>query len=270
MTAHDDFSKQLLDDVLEFLDEGGDDDAASVLNTCEFSAGEDMSKYEPPYPVWVSLGCGRTTYDMLSQPSHPLWRPISRAIEAIVGDTPHISLRFVSMKHSPAVQEELTAISNKYAASQTAALSKTAPAQAGAADEIDPTLCFVIMSFSETPRLKEFYTKAVKPTVEQLGYRCERTDEQQFNGSILEQINLNIRRARFIIADLTEARPNCYYELGLAHAFGKQVIHIAANTTELHFDVKVLNFIVYRSIADLRKRLRERIEGTVGVAMRNQ
>jgi hypothetical protein len=265
MKAHDNFSQQLLDEALLFLEEGGDDDAAFVLRTCEFLAGEDSSIYEPPYPVWVSLGCGRAVYDMLSQETHPLWILISRAIEAIAGGVPHISYHSVRMKLSPEAQGELTAISQKYAAYQSAA-AKTASIQADAADEIDPTLCFVIMSFSKTPMLKEFYTKAVKPTVEQLGYRCERTDEQQFNGSILEQITRNIRLARFIIADLTEARPNCYYEMGFAHALGKTVIHIAAETTELHFDVKVLNFIVYSSAADLRKRLHERIEGTVGAA----
>lgn len=266
MTARDDFSQRLLDEVLMFLEEGGDNDAAFVLRTCEFSAGEDSSKYDPPYPVWVSLGCGRSVFDMLSQASHTLWGPIGRAIEAIAGGYPQISHHFVRMQFQPEVQEELNAIAKRYAAPTQAEPPSASSARVSVADEIDPTLCFVIMSFSGNTRLKQAYIRAVKPTVEEFGYRCERTDEQQFNGSIVDQITFNIRRARFITADVTEARPNCYYELGFAHALGKQVIHIAADTTELHFDVKVLNFIVYSSAADLRKRLRERIEGTVGTA----
>lgn len=272
MTARDEFSQQLLDDVLEFLDEGGDDDAAFVLRTCSFVAGENerFTEYDPG--VWVSLGCARPVYDMLSNQGHPLWDPIHYAVTALKGELSQVSAHFGRMALSPDTQERLAGIAAKYAAltPSIASESKGSAVAAPPTSEIDTTLCFVIMSFSGNPQLKEAYTKAVKPTVEQLGYRCERTDEQQFNGSILEQITLNIRRARFIIADLTEARPNCYYELGLAHALEKQVIHIAASTTELHFDVKVLNFIVYSSAADLRKRLRERIKGTVGAAVSNK
>lgn len=263
MAARDEFGKQLLNEVLHFLKEGGDDDAAFVLRTCEFSAGEDSSKYDLPYPVWVSLGCGRTVYDMLSQPSHPLWGPIGRAVEAIAGGNPQISHHFVRMQFPPEVQEELTAISNRYAV-PTAAAPQAAPTQAGVVDDIDSTLCFVIMSFSGNSRLREAYTRAVKPAVEQLGYRCERADEQQFNGSIRDRIMSNIQRARFIIADMTEARPNCYYELGIAHALGKEVIHIAGDKNDIHFDINDFNFIVYGTAADLKKRLRERIEGTIG------
>lgn len=35
----------------------------------------------------------------------------------------------------------------------------------GPADPIDPELCFVIMSFSSNPVLRDFYEKAVRPTV---------------------------------------------------------------------------------------------------------
>jgi hypothetical protein len=131
-------------------------------------------------------------------------------------------------------------------------------------EPIDPTLCFVIMSFSGNPQLADFYEKAVKPTVTRLGYRCERVDEQQFNGSITERILRNIRLAKFVIADLTEARPNCYYELGVAHALRKEVIHISNSVEHIHFDVKHFNFILYKRIDDLRQALKKRILGTIG------
>lgn len=136
----------------------------------------------------------------------------------------------------------------------------------GSEQALDPTLCLVIMSFSESPSLCDFYEKAVKPTVAALGYKCERMDEQHFNGSITRQLLRNIRQARFIVADMTEARPNCYYELGIAHTLGKEVIHIANSADDVHFDVKNFNFIIYKRIDDLAVRLKERILNTVGPA----
>jgi len=129
--------------------------------------------------------------------------------------------------------------------------------------EIDESLCFVIMSFSGNPILQDFYDKSIKPTVESLGYRCERIDEQEFNGSIRDRILQNIRQARFIIADVTEARPNCYYELGAAHSLGKEVIHLTNSTKDIHFDIKDFNFIVYSRQDDLSRKLKKRIESTI-------
>lgn len=130
--------------------------------------------------------------------------------------------------------------------------------------DIDEELCFIIMSFSGNPRLKDFYSKAIRPTVKRLGYKCQRVDEQQFNDSIRQRILDNIRRARFIIADMTEARPNCYYELGIAHALGKEVIHITSDSKDIHFDIRDFNFIVYEDIDGLKKALRLRIRATIG------
>ena len=136
----------------------------------------------------------------------------------------------------------------------------------GPSDPIDPELCFVIMSFSSNPVLRDFYELAIKPSVEDLGYRCERIDEQQFNGRITERIFLNLRTARLVIADLTEARPNCYYELGVAHALRKEVIHLAYSGQDIHFDVKDWNFIIYSRIDELAASLRDRILATSGQA----
>ncbi len=125
--------------------------------------------------------------------------------------------------------------------------------------------CFVIMTLSKNPVLQELYGQAIKPVVEDFDYRCERVDEQEFNGSIRDRILKNIREACFIIADVTEARPNCYYELGVAHALGKEVIHLANSARDIHFDVKDFNFIIYNDGSDLERKLRRRIRATVFV-----
>ncbi len=104
---------------------------------------------------------------------------------------------------------------------------------------------------------------AVKPTIEESGFRCERVDEQEFKGSIKDKILHNIRKAKFIVADVSESRPNCYYELGIAHALGKTVIHLANDSKDIHFDIHDFNFIIYSRVADLKDRLKKRIESTI-------
>ncbi len=68
------------------------------------------------------------------------------------------------------------------------------------------------------------------------------------------------------MADVTEARPNCYYELGIAHALGKEVIHLANDSADIHFDIKDFNFILYSRVTDLQQKLEQRIAATVGTA----
>lgn len=264
--AEDDFSRQLLQGVLTFLEEGGDVDAASVLRACSFSAGHDYRFDILPAPVWVTLGCPRIVYEMFMQPDHPILNAIRYALVALEGDTTSPDVYFSRVPIDAADQATLTAIAAKYA-STTGLPTQRGVITGASSEELDPTLCFVIMSFSSNPRLRDCYSLAVKPTVEEFGYRCERVDEQQFNGSIRQRIIENIQCARFIIADMTEARPNCYYELGMAHGLGKVVIHITSDPKDIHFDITDFNFILYDTVEKLKTLLRKRIEDTVGAAL---
>jgi TIR domain len=55
-----------------------------------------------------------------------------------------------------------------------------------------------------------------------------------------------IKTADVVVCDLTTANPNCLYELGLAHAFNKPTIAIAARTAPpIPFDIANLNLIIY-------------------------
>lgn len=131
--------------------------------------------------------------------------------------------------------------------------------------EAKPT-CFVIMSFSGSPALSDHYEFAVKPIVEELGFQCVRADELEHNGKIVDVVIDAIRDSLFVIADLTEQRPNCYYELGWAHALGKAVIHLINKQEPIHFDVQDYNFIIYERIDELKERLRDRVTTTVRIS----
>ncbi len=129
---------------------------------------------------------------------------------------------------------------------------------------IDNRFCFIIMPLVNDRDLQNCYLNVIKPTVSKFGYYCERVDEQEFNGQITKKIIENIFKARVIIADISKARPNCYYELGVVHTHNKDVIHITNSIEDVHFDIKDYNFIIYSNFEQLERKLYRRIEKTIG------
>jgi hypothetical protein len=121
--------------------------------------------------------------------------------------------------------------------------------------------CFVVMSFR--PGLKALYEKGIKSAVESLGISCHRVDETQFTETILENIRSLIERSYFVVADISDARPNCYYEIGVAHGLGRPVILTKNRRETTHFDLTGFHVIEYSSADDLRKPLRERVIGSI-------
>lgn len=53
-------------------------------------------------------------------------------------------------------------------------------------------------------------------------------------GGLVDRINEEILRSRFVIADLTDERPSCYDEFGYAEAAGTPVIPIASRESIMH------------------------------------
>jgi len=112
---------------------------------------------------------------------------------------------------------------------------------------------FVAMPFM--PGLDDVYHLGIREVVAEVGGSCERADEIQFVGGIIEKIYDSIKSADIIIAELTTPNPNVYYEVGFAHALGKPVILLTRNIKDTMFDLRGYNHVIYSSIVDLRQRL---------------
>src|SRR3972149_9074571 len=82
---------------------------------------------------------------------------------------------------------------------------------------------FVIMKFG-SKELDSAYEGVIKPLVEAHALKSIRIDEIQDSGQITDQVLRHIAESKYILADLSGERPNCYYETGFAHALGKQMI----------------------------------------------
>ena len=122
----------------------------------------------------------------------------------------------------------------------------------------DPNYIFVIMPFGKK-HLDTYNTikRASEKVSKQI--RVERVDEKPGAIVITDEILRSIHRAGIIICDLTDERPNVYYELGYARALRKPMICIAKNGTNLHFDVYNLKTIFFDTYFELETQLTKEI-----------
>jgi hypothetical protein len=113
--------------------------------------------------------------------------------------------------------------------------------------QINPKLCFVLMPFSE-PWSNRIY-KTLKNIIEPLGYECRRADET-YGHIVLSDIWRLLNEAAFVVADLTGQNPNVYYELGIVHCIGRDVIPILQRDRPIPFDQRAFRILLYEDNAD--------------------
>lgn len=120
---------------------------------------------------------------------------------------------------------------------------------------------FVLMPYTE--RLRLVYEDVLKRVVQSLGLRISRADDIVGIGPIMKDVWSAIHAARIVIADCTDNRPNVFYEIGLAHAIGKQTILISQSVTDVPFNLHQLRIIPYeyspRGVEQLERKLTEAI-----------
>jgi Nucleoside 2-deoxyribosyltransferase len=120
---------------------------------------------------------------------------------------------------------------------------------------VSPSMfAFVLMPFSN--EFDDIYKYGIKETAESLDMVAERVDEQIYSEGILERIYRQIETADLVIADMTNQNPNVFYEVGYAHAKGKQCILLTQRSDDIPFDLKHHRHIVYgASIFELKNKL---------------
>ncbi len=125
---------------------------------------------------------------------------------------------------------------------------------------------FIAMPFSED--MEDVFIN-IKEEVLKLNLKAIRVDKSIGSGLILKKITKGIEECEFLIFDLTNEKPNVYYELGYAHGVGNEsmdILLIAKAGTKIHFDIAPLKIEIYSSIEELRsivyKNLKMMIEIT--------
>ena len=85
--------------------------------------------------------------------------------------------------------------------------------------------CFIDMPFGKKDDLKagvridfdQVYEQGIKPAVEAAGLQCVRGDREDTGGIIHTAMFARLLMSEFVIADMTSANPNVFYELGVRH-----------------------------------------------------
>lgn len=127
-------------------------------------------------------------------------------------------------------------------------------------------IAFVAMPFSgEFDDVWEF---GIYAPIRRCGYACEKVDISAFAGDIVGRIQEGIRDARFVIADLSDERPNVYLEVGYAWGLPKPVILLAREGQKLHFDLSHHKCIFYKTIGKLAQDLERNVRELYGTRSR--
>lgn len=102
---------------------------------------------------------------------------------------------------------------------------------------------FVMMPLASD--FDDVYQSLIREPLISAGYQVSRADDLLNQINILQDIIGSIEQSSLLIADLTTANPNVYYELGMAHAFQKRVVLFTQDISQVPFDLRSYRIIQY-------------------------
>ncbi len=128
---------------------------------------------------------------------------------------------------------------------------------------------FIAMAFSLdfSNRLRD---AGLIPGIEKAGYYPQRIDRKEHNNRIDDEIVAEIRKSKFVVADLTGKNAGAYFEAGFAMGLGKPVIWTCQQAEidggNVHFDTRQYSIVSWEPdrFDDFAQRLTQRIEATLG------
>jgi nucleoside 2-deoxyribosyltransferase len=131
---------------------------------------------------------------------------------------------------------------------------------------VDSAQGFCAMSFA--PETQAAWQQGISPAISAAGYRPMRIDQHEHANRIDDEIIVQIKRSKFVVADFTGQRHGVYFEAGFALALGLRVIWTvrADELGNVHFDNRQYNFITWKEdgLPALQKALTARIAVLLG------
>jgi len=124
-------------------------------------------------------------------------------------------------------------------------------------ENIEPVLVSAMMPFDAG--FTAVYN-SLKAIAEKVGLRCRRADDIWESPAIIQDVVSLIDRSRVVICDCTGRNPNVFYEIGIAHTLGREVILITRNAEDIPFDLRHLRYVQYLNNAEGRRALSETLE----------
>lgn len=101
---------------------------------------------------------------------------------------------------------------------------------------------------------------SIREAADNAGLRCRRADDIWENVAIIQDVVSLIDRSRIVICDCTGRNPNVFYETGIAHTLGRDVILITQSEHDIPFDLRHLRYVRYLNNGEGRAVLKHSLQ----------
>lgn len=144
------------------------------------------------------------------------------------------------------------------------------PCHAALTSQTEPPVnrdLFVIMPFSSTKscteeQWTEIFENVFSPAAEAGKLSCSRA--RPGTGSLIKSIIERLRTSYIVLADITDANPNVFYELGVRHSLSKRTIIVAQAASHIPSDLRGYWSLIYgtspKQVAAFRQAFCEIVE----------
>jgi len=122
----------------------------------------------------------------------------------------------------------------------------------GQSGSVNPNLVTAMMPFkaSFTPVYATIQASAAR-----LGLECLRADDIWENDIVIQDVVDLIYKSAVVVCDCTGRNPNVFYEIGIAHTLGRNVVLITQSPDDVPFDLRHIRFLVYLNNGEGLRRL---------------
>jgi len=103
----------------------------------------------------------------------------------------------------------------------------------------------------------------VRAVLDADGFSCQRADDMWVHAHIMSDIIELICTSAVIVCDLSTKNPNVFYETGIAHALGKEVILITQSHDDVPFDLRSIRYLHYLNNSEGRAKLASEVRARV-------
>lgn len=124
-------------------------------------------------------------------------------------------------------------------------------------ENIEPALASAMMPFDSA--FNAIY-ESIREAADNAGLRCRRADDIWENPAIIQDVVSLIDRSRIVICDCTGRNPNVFYEAGIAHTLGRDVILITQSDHDIPFDLRHLRYVRYLNNGEGRGELKQALQ----------
>ncbi|MCB9924881.1 MAG: hypothetical protein H6822_22060 [Planctomycetaceae bacterium] len=241
--------------------------AETALVEIDRQTGDEDSEYPSPEIVEILEELMSPTAFEASDDPEADYPKALKAINRVLGRT---NLQIVLINGRPTVQTTegmLVSTASKSIKSVTKLMFVPSVFQIPDDPEPKDDLVAVMMPFEAA---FEGVFKAINRSCSELDLRCFRVKDIWKESQIIQDIFELILVSRIVVVDFSEENTNVFYEAGIAHTLGKEVVPLAQSVkNDVPFDLRSHRVIEYKNNEQglremsqkLKKRLRTILDG---------